>query len=78
MSGVDDLNAAVATIASDLTAEGVQIQAVITALQNAGQSGGLTDAQAEALAQQLTSSAGVITAATTALQNALPPAPAKA
>jgi hypothetical protein len=71
MSGVADLNAAVAAIASDLTAEGAVIQEVITALQN----GGLTDAQAEALAVQLQGSATVITTATTNLQNALTPPP---
>lgn len=75
MSGVDDLNAAVASIATDLTAETAVVQQVIAALQQAGQGGGLTDAQAEALAQQLQGSATNITNITTQLQSALPPAP---
>jgi uncharacterized phage infection (PIP) family protein YhgE len=86
MSGVDDLNAAVASIATDLTAETTVVNQVVAALQAAGQGGGLTDAEAEALAQQLQGSATNITTLTTNLQNALPsggsgspstPAPAK-
>jgi lysozyme family protein len=71
MSGVDDLKAAVQAIADDLTAETVVINEVVTALQ----AGGLSDADAEALAQKLQGSAGVITTSTTTLTNALTPPP---
>lgn len=69
MSGVDDLKAEIGTIATDLTAEQDVINQVIAKLQG----GGLSDADAEALAQQLKGSADNITAATTSLQNALNP-----
>lgn len=72
MSGVQDLQTAVAGIATDLTAEDAVIAQVIAALQ----AGNLTDAQAEALAVQLQSSRSNIQASATSLTNALnPPAP---
>ena len=67
MAGVDDLKAAVAAIATALVAlstsitnEIAEVTAVITKLQ---QGGGLSDADAEALAQQLQGSVTNLTAA---------------
>ena len=71
MSGIDDLKAAVQKIADDLTAEQAVIQEVIAALQ----AGGLSDADAEALAVKLQGSAGNIESATASLTAALPPKP---
>ncbi len=72
MSGVDNLNAAVQKIADDLNAEQVVIQEVLAALQNAGQGGGLSDADAQALADKLGGSAQNIEQITSQLQGALP------
>ena len=69
MAGVDDLNKAVADVATAITAETAVVTQVVTALK----AGGLTDAQAEALAQALEGSVTNINTQTAALQAALPP-----
>lgn len=74
MSGFDDLKAAVAATASTLTTVSTdlgtvsgKIDTAIALIQSLRQSGGLSDADAEALAQTLTGSQQTITAAQTSL-----------
>jgi len=64
MSGVADLQSAVAALATAVQTEIAEVQAVIAALQ----AGALTDAQAEALAQQLQSSVTNLNNETATLQ----------
>ncbi len=73
MSGVSDLQAAVAAIQTNITAEDAVIQQVITALQ----AGSLSDSQAEALAQTLQGVVTDVSTQTQSLQNALTPPPAQ-
>lgn len=69
MSGIDDLNAAVTAVVGAVQSEISEVEAVIAALQ----SGGLTDSQAEALAQQLQGSVTNLNNETTKLQGLVPP-----
>ena len=70
MSGVSDLNAAVAALTNAVATENTAIQAVIATLQ----AGGISDAQAETLAQTLQASISSIQTETANLNNVLPPA----
>ena len=72
MSGVSDLNAAVAKVTTDVVALTTAVNAVIAALQ----AGGITDAQAETLAQTLQAGLTQIEADTAAAQGAVAPPPA--
>lgn len=70
MSGISDLNDAVAAIATAVTTEVAKVDEVIAILQ---QGGGLSDAQAEALAQTLQGASANLTAETEKLQGLNPP-----
>jgi len=65
MSGVDDLNKAVSDVATAVNNEIDVVNQVIAALK----AGGITDAQAEALAQQLEGSVTNLNNEVTTLQN---------
>lgn len=74
MSGVDDLKAAVAstsatlaTVSTDLGTVSGKIDNAIALIQQLRQGGGLSDADAEALAQTLAGSQTTITTAQTSL-----------
>jgi hypothetical protein len=68
MSGVDDLNKAVADVATAIVAETDVVTQVVAALK----AGSIGDAQAEALALALENSVTSINAQTEALKAALP------
>lgn len=72
MSGVDDLNTAVATLTQAVTDNTTAVNNEITVVNQviaALQAGGITDAQAEALAQSLQGSVTSVQAASQALND---------
>jgi hypothetical protein len=68
MSGVTDLQTAVQTIAAGVTQAVTDINTAVTLIQQLKSTGGLSDADAETLAQTLTSAATSLSTADSALK----------